>query len=197
MEALRGVRSLRSAAARFAQERRRVSTQTAKYLKENADLTKLSSEEAAQLGAAKKSPGHGDSPGSFMHQQSNLKSKNKWLQPWLFPIYPMAGMVAIGVGLGVMTAYRELLVNPQVIIDKEKREMPEMHDVEWTNKLARKYAEESPLRKISRQHKISPFGRHLDEDVDEGSIIQMGKLPGDHNPVHGPGGPGRPLGGNN
>lgn len=73
-----GVRNLRSAAAKVAQlqQRRRVSMQPAKYLKENADTTKMSSAEAAQLGAAKKPPGHNDTPGSFMHQQSNLSTKN-------------------------------------------------------------------------------------------------------------------------
>jgi hypothetical protein len=53
-----------------------VSTQPAKYLKENADTTKLSAGEAAQLGAAKKPPGADKGPGAFMHQQSNLGTKN-------------------------------------------------------------------------------------------------------------------------
>lgn len=70
---------MRSAAGRapqLQQPRRPVSTQPAKYLKENADTTKLSAEEAAQLGAAKKPPGADKGPGAFMHQQSNLGTKN-------------------------------------------------------------------------------------------------------------------------
>jgi len=114
----------------------------------------------------------------------------------------MAGMVAIGVGLAIMTAYRELAVNPGVLIDKDKRaeELPEMHEKEWTMERSRRYAEGSPLRRVSTEHKISPFGRHLDEDVKDGPAILIGRnpgLPGDDNPVHGHGGKGRPLGGNN
>uniref|UniRef100_A0A7I4E4A3 Uncharacterized protein n=1 Tax=Physcomitrium patens TaxID=3218 RepID=A0A7I4E4A3_PHYPA len=210
-----GISHVWSAAARAAklQRQRLLSTQPAKYLKENADTTKMSSAEAAHLGAAKRPPG--SNPGTFMHQQSNLATKNnKFLQPWLLPIYPMAGMVAIGLGLAVMTGYRELVVNPGVLIDKTKRtdELPELHEQEWTMKMSRQYAEGSPLRNISTHAKISPFGRHLDEDMSESPAIQIGQkamelsgeppvLPGDDNPVHGPGGNkmvhGRPLGGNN
>jgi len=71
-----GVRNLRSAATRVGQQWRRVSAQSAKYLKENADTTKLSSAEAEQLGAAKRPPGKSNSPGGFMHQQTNLDNKN-------------------------------------------------------------------------------------------------------------------------
>lgn len=122
--------------------------------------------------------------------------------------------MAIGLGLAVMTGYRELVVNPGVLIDKTKRtdELPELHEQEWTMKMSRQYAEGSPLRNISTHAKISPFGRHLDEDMSESPAIQIGQkamelsgeppvLPGDDNPVHGPGGNkmvhGRPLGGNN
>lgn len=113
----------------------------------------------------------------------------------------MAGMVAIGLGLAGMTAYRELAVNPGVLLDKSKRteELAEMQEQEWTMERSRRYAHGSPLRKLSTEHMISPFGRHLDEDVRDGPTIQIGGkpgLPGDDNPVHGPGGKGKPLGGN-
>ncbi|KAG0576436.1 hypothetical protein KC19_5G079600 [Ceratodon purpureus] len=215
-QVVRNLRSTASArAAGLQEQRRQVSTQPAKYLKENADTTKLSTDEAAKLGAAKKPPGSDKGPGSFMHQQSNLATKNnKFLQPWLLPIYPMVGMVAIGVSLAVMTAYRELVVNPGVVLDKSKRteELPELHDQEWVMKMSRRYAEDSPLRSLSHEHKVSPFGRHLDEDVKEGPAIEIAhkampslkgaapKLPGDDKPVVGPGPEEqkpRPLGGNN
>ena len=118
--------------------------------------------------------------------------------------------MAIGVGLAIMTAFRELTVNPGVLLDKSKRtdELPEMHEKEWVMKMSRRYAENSPLRNLSTEHKISPFGRHLDEDVKDGPAIQIGHkatalsghppgLPGDDKPVHGPAGTPKPLGGNN
>jgi len=75
---LQGARSLRSAATRagLLQLRRPVSTQPPRprAVKANADTTKLSNEEASALGASKKPPG--SNPGSFMHQQSNLNTKN-------------------------------------------------------------------------------------------------------------------------
>jgi hypothetical protein len=207
MQALRGIRNLRSTATRLQQ--RQVTTQPARFLKENADTTKLSSSEAAKLGAAKQPPNSDKGPGSFMHQQSNLATKNnKFLQPWLFPIYPMIGMVALGVSLGIMTAYRQLVVNPGVLLDKSKRtdELPEVHDKEWVMKMSRRYAEDSPLRNLSTEHKISPFGRHLDEDVEVPEAVMPSlkgaapQLPGDERPAVGPGPEEqkpRPLGSNN
>lgn len=136
----------------------------------------------------------------------------RFLQPWLLPIYPMAGMVAIGVGLAVMTAYRELAVNPSVLLDKSKRtdEVVELEDKEWALQMSRKYAENSPLRKLSKE-KVSPFGRHLDQDTEESTPVLGAKkaiaatmnqppvLPGDDKSVHGPEGAkpihGKPLGG--
>jgi hypothetical protein len=110
----------------------------------------------------------------------------------------MVGMVAIGVGLAVMTAYRELVVNPGVVLDKSKRteELPEMQDHEWVMKMSRRYAENSPLRSLSTEHKISPFGRHLDEDIKDGPVTAVSRLPGDDKPVHGPAQTSRPLGSN-
>lgn len=122
----------------------------------------------------------------------------------------MMGMVAIGVGLAVMTAYRQVAVNPGVLLDKSKRteELPELQDKEWALKMSRRYAEDSPLRILSTEHKISPFGRHLDEDVKEGPAAQIGRkamelsgkhpgLPGDDKPAHGSSDSAKPLGGNN
>lgn len=90
---LQGARSLRSAATRagLLQLRRPVSTQPPRpqAVKANADTTKLSNEEASALGASKKPPG--SNPGSFMHQQGNLNTKNnKWASN------PKLGIVSSG-----------------------------------------------------------------------------------------------------
>lgn len=98
-----------------------------------------------------------------------------------------------------MTVYRQLAVNPGVLLDKSKRvdQVIELDDEAWTVEQSKKYAHDSPLRMLGKDHKISPFGRHLDEDTEISAAEAAGKkamdlmhqhpvLPGDDKSVHGP-----------
>ena len=121
-------------------------------------------------------------------------------------------MVGIAVGLGIMTLYREVALNPGVLVDKNKRvdQVVELDDEDWTVERSKKYKHDSPLRMLGKDHKVSPFGRHLDEDTEISTAEAAGKkamelmhqppvLPGDDKSVHGPRGAkpihGRPGGG--
>lgn len=103
-------------------------------------------------------------------------------------LLPLAIMVATALGLGVMTAYRELVIDPSVELDKRRRENPVVEIDNPDDVLSKARAKaDSPLRRISRP---SPLA-HVQQEPPV--------LPGDDTAELGGRGSkekyGRPLGG--
>ncbi len=77
-----------------------------------------------------------------------------WIEP---AVYPLVGMLSVGLGLAVMTMYREIVESPTVLIDKRKRVgLVEIDDPEWTSKKGEQFATTSPLKNISLSNRKIP-----------------------------------------
>eukprot|EP00271_Cylindrocystis_brebissonii_P021646 TRINITY_DN7864_c0_g1_i1.p1 TRINITY_DN7864_c0_g1~~TRINITY_DN7864_c0_g1_i1.p1 ORF type:complete len:147 (-),score=24.25 TRINITY_DN7864_c0_g1_i1:470-910(-) len=115
----------------------------------HVDRTKLSREELDRIGAPKPLPKA--KPGQTMHQVGRLGPGRSLLKRELWPIYPMFGMVALGLSLAAMTSYRMLVTCPEVIVSKEVRNKgnPYIEDGEKLAQDGKVYSEKSPLRTVS------------------------------------------------
>ncbi|KAJ7554694.1 hypothetical protein O6H91_05G005600 [Diphasiastrum complanatum] len=85
---------------------------------------------------------------------SSQKSQRRFLSPGMVAVAPLLFMVGTAVGLGLVTAYRELTVAPDVLVDKKKRtvHLYEIDDPETLSQKGKGFREGGPLRKLAKQN---------------------------------------------
>jgi hypothetical protein len=128
---------------------RRMSSSIATEHGRNPDPFKMSKEELDRMGI-RRHPGSHSGP---LQQRGGLTPlrANWWVRRELWPIYPLFGMVTLGVGLALWISSRHLTVAPEVYVSKNRRQgIPELNDPDDTHARAHFYANSSPLRHFSQ-----------------------------------------------
>eukprot|EP00271_Cylindrocystis_brebissonii_P010561 TRINITY_DN26777_c0_g1_i1.p1 TRINITY_DN26777_c0_g1~~TRINITY_DN26777_c0_g1_i1.p1 ORF type:complete len:147 (+),score=16.46 TRINITY_DN26777_c0_g1_i1:230-670(+) len=113
----------------------------------DVDTTMLSREDRNRFGGNRTPSAK---PGQTMHQVGGLSPGKFLLNKALWPLYPMFGMVVLGLSLAGMNSYRELVTTPEVTLSKRRRaSIPELDESDNMKAEGRLYHDSSPLRKLA------------------------------------------------